>query len=302
MPADRLLSEQPTLPDASCPPEERLERGEIVRWPVCPFPLPAESDRQFLCSQKPGSWAHKNISYDPRTGRLAGFRWLSALQADRLREVLAAFSRSASRWLADVLPRYAAGWCLDRASFRPEEEAIRPLRWKARNDLLHIDAFPTRPTNGWRILRLFVNLHPTDPRVWATSETFPRLLERYGKEVGLPTRQGYGRAWRWRQELLATLFHGYPRRSVYDTFMLRMHHFLKANDEFQERCPKRYWSFPPGSAWLLFSDGLSYADLRGQHALEHSYFVAPTALLRPDQAPAAHLQRLCQAPVLNRAA
>ena len=41
-------------------------------------------------------------------------------------------------------------------SYRPVEEATRKLRLKARNDLLHVDAFPTRPTNGWRILRCFV--------------------------------------------------------------------------------------------------------------------------------------------------
>ena len=74
-------------------------------------------------------------------------------------------------------------------SFRPVEEATRRLRLTARNDLLHVDAFPSRPTQGWRILRVFANVNSSEPRVWVTSDPFPKLLERYGAEVGLPVRE-----------------------------------------------------------------------------------------------------------------
>ena len=50
---------------------------------------------------------------------------------------------------------YAATWKPDRGSYRPEEEATRRLRLTARNDLIHVDAFPNRPTQGYRILRVF---------------------------------------------------------------------------------------------------------------------------------------------------
>jgi hypothetical protein len=290
MATDRVVSE-PTL-------AADLERGTLLRWPACPFSLPPEADRGFLFHQRVGG-VHKNISFDPHTGLAAGFRRRSTADTERLHQILAGFSRSASQWLADTLPQYATHWKLDRASFRPDEEAVRRLRWKARNDLLHIDAFPTRPTHGWRILRLFVNLNPTDPRVWVTSDNFATLLERYGREVGLPTGSGW--VHRWRLDLVSWL-QASGRRSHYDAFMLRLHDYLKGNDDFQERCPKRYWSFPPGSAWLLFTDGLSYADLRGQHALEHSFFIAPASLALPDQSPAALLDRMGRGTGLNRAA
>jgi hypothetical protein len=285
------------LPTPAAPPgcaEERLERGELLVYPVCPFPLPAAADRQFLCTQRVAGRAHKNISYDPSTGQVHGFRYRGPEPSGRLRELLAGFSATACRWLEAALPAYRGAWRPDRASFRSEEEAIRRLRWNARNDLVHIDAFPTRPTHGDRILRLFVNLNPTDPRVWVTSELFARLLERYGTQVGLPTAPGF-RLWSWRQELTAWLHPHRPRHSDYDLFMLRLHDVLKADDDFQERGLKRYWSFPPGSAWLLFSDGLSYADLRGQYALEHSFFVARGGLVRPDLAPATLLENACRA-------
>ncbi|MCC6418673.1 MAG: Kdo hydroxylase family protein [Gemmataceae bacterium] len=270
---------------------ERLERGEVVSHPHCPFALPEGDDRAFLLRQALGGRTHKNISYDPATGRVAGFRRASAGQADRLRDVLAAFAASATAWLASALPRYARRWRPDRATFRPEEEAIRRVRPKARNDLLHIDAFPTRPSGGWRILRLFVNVNPSEPRVWATSDTFPALLERYRVAAGVQ-----GLAGRLGRRLLGLFQPGLRARSEYDAFMLRLHDFLKECEEFQERGRKRLWRFAPGSAWLAFTDTVSHAELRGRYALEHSYFVCPDTLALPDAAPAALLARASAEP------
>src|SRR5581483_11628555 len=110
----------------------------------------------------------------------------SQQQADRLQHLMAEFSQRATAWLAEVLPQYAAGWQPDRASLRSQEEATRQLRITARNDLLHFDAFPSRPTRGQRILRLYVNINASDERVWMTSDTFAKVLARYGSQVGLP--------------------------------------------------------------------------------------------------------------------
>jgi hypothetical protein len=281
--------------------EEYLERGGVVTYPQCPFPLPEGSDRSFLLEQRLGR-GHKNLSLDPVTGKVAGFRRRSADQADRLRDLLAAFARAATGWLAQTLPRYPRAWRLDQVSFRPEEEATRRLRQTARNDLLHVDAFPSRPTNGHRILRLFVNINPTEPRVWVTSEPFARLLERFGRRAGLPAANDFGPL-TWLREGVLRLFHpGRPRHSVYDRFMLRFHNFLKANDDFQERTPKRLWTFPPGACWLAFTDACSHAVLRGRFALEHSYFIAPEALALPEESPPVLLERACGVPVLERAA
>jgi hypothetical protein len=282
---------------------ERLERGEVLFYPVAPFPIPDAADRTFLARQQLGGSVHKNISYDPLTDRLHGFSHQSAEQAEGLRHILASFSRAATGWLAAQLPGYAQHWELDRVSYRPLEEATRRLRTRARNDLLHVDAFPTRPTNGWRILRVFVNVNFIEPRVWVTSEPFARLLERYGAEAGLPGR-GFtvARAIRLVRELPRLFRSGRRKRSEYDAFMLRFHHFLKANESFQESAVKRLWSFPPESAWLAMTDTASHAVLRGRHALEHSYFVAPGSLALPDESPPALLERACGFPVLVRAA
>jgi hypothetical protein len=282
--------------------EERLERGAIEYFPTCPFAVPRGDDLQFLLQQRLASRAHKNISYDPATGKTAGFRRQSDDQAQRLRYILKNFSESATAWLGRTLPRYAAGWRQDRVSYRPAEEATRKLRLKARNDLLHVDAFPSRPTNGARILRLFVNINPTEPRIWATSLPFNKLLDNFGPAAGLPGALSLGMARKLTGRMLGIFQPARRRRSAYDSFMLRLHDFLKAHDEFQERGPKQYWKFPPGSAWLVFTDVASHAVLRGRYALEHSYFVLPATLALPQESPPALLERACGMPVLNHAA
>jgi hypothetical protein len=267
-----------------------LERGEVVHFPTCPFLLPRGDDLSFLMRQSLGGRRHKNISYNPQAGRLTGFRWHDDHQAVRLRDLLAAFATQAANWLAIAAPRYAATWQRDRVSFRPEEEATRRLRLHARNDLLHIEAFPNRPTGGARILRLFANLNPTDARVWMTSETFPLLLERFGRQLGVSSGSGPGWAARLGRTVLG-LFDPRPRRSPYDAFMLRLHHAMKNDMPFQETAPRRFWTFAPGAAWLAFTDGVSHAELRGQFAMEHTFFVPVESLVHPEWAPLRLLQR-----------
>jgi hypothetical protein len=71
--------------------------------------------------------------------------------------------------------------------------------------------------------------------------------------------------------------------------MLKLQQFLRSSEHFQENAPKHFHHFPPGSAWLLLADGLSHAVLRGQFALEHSFFVPQSALLLPQLSPLSHL-------------
>jgi hypothetical protein len=266
--------------------EERLERGDLLTFEPCPFALPTGDDLAFLLQQRLRSSNYKNISYNPDQHTISGYASRSPEQADRLRELMRDFSQHLCAWLGKLLPRYAQGWQLDRASLRPEEEATRKLRLTARNDLLHFDAFPSRPTRGQRILRLYVNIHPTDDRVWATSETFAKVLEKYRDKVGWPNQHGINWTHRLGQGIRSLFQPNVLDRTEYDEFMLRLHHFLKTNDDFQERAARRLWHFKPGTAWLLFSDTLSHAELRGQHALEHSFFVAHETLVLPQESPA----------------
>jgi 3-deoxy-D-manno-oct-2-ulosonic acid (Kdo) hydroxylase len=279
--------------DTSRSLDDRLERGEIVYYPACPFALPQGDDLSFLMAQTLGGRRHKNVSYDPATHRCTGFRWHSDRQAERLRDLLCSFADRAAQWLATAAPHYAAVWRRDRASLRPDEEATRCLRMHARNDLLHIDAFPNRPTGGDRILRLYANINPTDPRIWVTSDSFPKLLERYGHVVGSSTA-GWRRVGR---AVLALVYRQTPR-TAYDDFMLRLHHVMKDDQRFQEKGRRRFWTFAPGSAWLAFTDGISHAELRGQFALEHTFFAPVESMVDPERAPLRLLERACNSKLI----
>jgi hypothetical protein len=260
--------------------EERLEYGQVVYFEQAPFRLPAGDDHQFLLRQNLGASVHKNVSYNPHTARVGGFARQDHEQQQRLRAILADFARTVTGWLADALPRYQGGCEPDRVSYRPEEESLRKLRLKARNDLLHVDAFPGRPARGRRILRVFANINPTEPRIWVTSDPLPVLVDRYRE----PVEQH--RDWlRLVSTKMVELFRpARSRRSRSDWFMLRMHDYLKGNDDFQH-ANRRVWHFPPGSVWLAMTDACSHAVLRGRYALEHSYFIAPQVLVRPDLSP-----------------
>jgi hypothetical protein len=280
---------------------EQLEAGHIVYFPSGWFSLDP-ADRSFLLQQRQSAAAyHKNIAYRPLEDRLTGAETSSGQDASRLRAVLRTFSQRATEFVRQWLAPYGQGLQLDFASFRPIEEQGRPLRRRARNDLLHTDAFPTRPTFGDRILRFFLNINPERPRRWATAETFEPLLERYGAAAGLgrAARMAHSRAARMLRQTGRAL--GLTVPSPYDRFMLRFHHFLKENDEFQRQTPRQHWEFPPGSSWMVYTDMVSHAVLSGQFALEQTFRVDHHAMLEPARCPAGVLERLCGVPLTDRA-
>lgn len=276
---------------------QQLERGHILFFPHIPFEL-SEEDRAFLLTQQQaGTGYHKNIAYRPHQDRITGLVKRSRQEEERLRALMRTYSRHVTQFMAVLLPPYASRWRLDYASFRPQEERGRPLRLRSRNDLLHVDAFPTRPTGGGRILRVFTNIHPTRPRLWVTSETCDVLIERLAGTPGLPLPSpGHRSVWDRLRHGLAAMGRraGLPlvRRSPYDAFMLRLHHYLKEHEEYQTSCPKQVWAFPPRSTWIVFTDMVTHAVLSGQFALEQTFIVPHEALVLPEKSPLRVLERL----------
>jgi hypothetical protein len=275
---------------------ERLEEGYVLYFPQTPFELPA-ADCAFLTEiRQSGSGFTKNISYRPLEDQVRGAAAGGGERA-RLRAILRDYSRRVVNFAADFLRPYARGWRLDFASFRSLEEQGRDLPWKARGDLLHVDAFPTRPMNGDRILRIFTNINPRQSRVWLTGEPFDRLAERFAAPAGLARAAAAARSpWRSLRRLGIRLgaAAGLPLadHSPYDRFMLGFHDYLKGNAAFQQSCPRSRWEFPPGSTWLVFTDMVPHAVLAGRFALEQTFIVSRRDLVRPEKAPVHILEAL----------
>jgi hypothetical protein len=275
-----------------------LEAGNILFFKAPPFPFPQEEIDFLLKQRQGGSKARKNIAYKPQLDRITNHDCEDAASAEKLKGILRNYSKRVTGFLEHLLAPYANEWKHDYASFRPFQEKGRNLRLRARNDLLHVDAFPTRPLHGARILRFFTNINPTESRHWNTSLSVGELIEKFGGgKKGVPFPASAGLSLKSRLEMKMRQWMNRcglktPLRSPYDAFMLRMHNYLKENEEFQKACPKDSWQFPPHSCWAVFTDQVSHAALAGQYALEQTFIVPRDALLCPDKAPVSILERL----------
>ena len=300
-PESKALADNPSQLGRWCC--EQLETGNILFFPTIPFEF-SEDWCAFLAQQQASeSRHHKNIAYRPAQDRLTGSTGGRPEDRAQLRVILRSYSARVVHYLANLLPEYRPHWRLDYASFRLFEEEHRVQRPRARNDLLHTDAFPTRPTNGDRILRFFTNVNLQKPRVWLTGQTFEVLAEQYASLAGLPVaalqRAGALRSLsRFGRQAAKWFRLPISMRSSYDEFMLRFHHFLKENAEYQQSCPKARHEFPPGSCWMVFTDTVSHAVLSGQFAIEQTFIVPLAALVSPEKAPLHVLERLCGYPLV----
>jgi hypothetical protein len=275
-------------------PEYRgLETGDILYFPVSP-PLLPEADRSFLVTQKQVDASyHKNVSYRPLEDRLKGVDQDDSAQRARVHDIMRGYSQRAIAFMSTFLKRYAGDWKLDYASFRPIEESGRQVALHSRNDLLHFDSFPTRPSHGDRLLRIFTNIHPERARVWITTDHFVDLADQFADRIGLHKKAGALEACK-QLTVRAAAGLGLPvvDRPPYDRFMLKIHHAMKEDARFQKTCRKDRWEFPAGSTWIVFTDSASHACLSGQFALEQTFIVRRASLACPEIAPIAILEKL----------
>ncbi len=276
-------------------PRVILERGDILFFPDGGFEIPFEIRTALLGATQDARSFHKNIAYKPKIDDVSGL--VDRSEAETTRQAMREYSRRALEFMARILPAYARSWKVDYASFRSIEERGRELPLTKRNDLLHVDAFPTRPVFGDLILRCFTNVNAEQSREWMTSDPFAALAANEAKKAGLDRYVGAARSplHKLRRDATRTLSKaGLPvvDRSPYDAFMLHFHDWLKSNETYQRDCPKYRFELPPGSTWLVFTDMVPHAVLGGRLALEQTVIVSRDSLETPARAPSAILERL----------
>lgn len=281
-------------PDSAC---SFLEHGGVIFFPESPFKF-SKADHEFLLSQKQkDADYHKNIAYRPLEDRITGIDSSSGMDAERLRVIMADFHSQVYKFLSSFLAPYAKNWKVDFASYRPIEEKGRKMRLRARNDLLHVDSFATRPIYGDRIMRTFININPNQNRIWNTSDTFEALAHKFAHTQKAPSRLDVQptepSAMKQLMRKLGLKSNG---DSPYDTWMLNFHNFLKENSTFQATCRKQRWEFPPNSSWIVFTDMASHAVLEGQYALEQTFIISQKDLVCPEKAPINILRKIYRVP------
>ncbi|HKD49127.1 MAG TPA: Kdo hydroxylase family protein [Rhizomicrobium sp.] len=273
----------PFDPEMRVRAQTALEHGKLLYFPKLPFRL-SNSENEFLDSALTDGRA-KNISLDHTTGKLQGTS-AEGERARRLAGMMERFGAGATGFIKDLLPNYG-GVERARTSFRPVQVEDRPYSVIQDDRLLHVDAFPSRPMkNGRRILRFFANVAPQggSSRHWQVGENFEDFAAKFapGIRPHIP-----GKSW-----LLEKLGVTRARRSAYDEMMLSLHDATKRDAAYQKYSPRTSLIFPPGTTWLVYTDQVLHAALKGEFALEQTFHFDVAEMGEPDQAPIRVLERL----------
>jgi len=261
-----------------------LEGGGVIVLPNVRFEL-RESERRFLSPQWSDGRA-KNVSLDGSA--LKGARG-SADEIAALASMIGRFAAQAAGLVSALFPRYAPYVRSARTSYRPQPAVGRNVSWRKDDARLHVDAFPSRPNAGARILRVFSNVNPSEDRVWRIGERFETMA---GTLLPRVRRQWPGEA-----TALAALFVTKGRRTRYDHLMLGLHDCAKADVGYQRDCAQEIARFAPGTTWICFSDQVMHAAMSGQYMLEQTIHLPISALYEPAQSPLRILERLTGRPL-----
>jgi hypothetical protein len=257
-----------------------LENGKVLCLAGLPFLLSGEEQR-FL-SPVWLSGKRKNIS-------LEGDQVRGARGPDDALSCMAAMIRRYADQATDLVTRLFPGYENQfrqaRASFRPAPVETSPSSWRKDDSRLHVDAFPSRPNHGERVLRVFTNVNNLGlPRVWRVGEPFEAAAQRFLPEIPRPL-PGSAR-------LLHALKITKTARSEYDHIMLQLHDRMKADLNYQKNAPQKEVHLAPGTTWICFSDQVLHAAMSGQFMFEQTFHLPVAAQYHPELSPLRTLERL----------
>lgn len=263
-----------------------LEGGKVLFFPNLGFDVqPAERALLRPDIRDPGA---RNISLNV-DGSLKGAVGDAATQA-QLVAMITRFREQALGLIDALLPHYTSALRMAPTSYRPMQVESRQQSWRADDRRLHVDAFPSRPNYGERILRVFANINPEGvPRVWRVGEPFETVARQF-----LPRAKPYSA---WQAKVLQALHVTKSFRSEYDHLMLQLHDGMKGDLEYQRNSPQETMPFPAGSVWVCFSDQATHAVMSGQYMLEQTLHLPASHAYDQEASPLAILTRLTGRPL-----
>ena len=260
---------------------DALESGGIIIFPNLRFELTA-AELKFL--DPTSVHGAKNVSFNPATGKVGGTQ-AEGTALEELRALLDRFSRTTGTLVRTLLPAYASAIEPGRGSLRPVEVAGRASSWRADDTRLHVDAFPSMPMRGRRILRVFSNINPSgQPRTWKIGGPFDEVARRFHPSLRAPVPGSHLGMYLVRMTK--------DVRTPYDHYMLQLHDRMKADGEYQAQRDHVVHSFPAGSTWMVFTDQVPHAALSGIHQLEQTFYVPVSSLRNERSAPLRVLEHL----------
>lgn len=266
-----------------------LEQGKVLFLPELKFPLLA--DEIALLDPALVDIKRKNISYWPESQKLSGVA--IAARQPQVQALLERYYQACRQLIAGLLPHYQQTLHSPVNSLRlhPVSAWRAASSWRKDDSRLHVDAFPSRPNQGERILRIFTNINPHgEHRQWRVGEPFPQLARRF-----IPRLPRYSPLGSWLQHKVGITKR---RRSHYDHLMLHLHDAMKADQNYQQQGPQLALDLPPGSSWICFSDQTPHAAMAGQFMLEQTFLLPVSAMKNPRQSPLKMLETLLRKPLI----
>ncbi len=188
-------------------------------------------------------------------------------------------------FLEKLIPHYTPHLIQARTSFRPVEIFGRKSSYRKDDSLLHVDSFPSNPTKGRRILRVFTNINcQGKPRIWRVGEPLENVIAQFLPRTSAPI---------WGVSALLKLL-GITKdyRTPYDHYMLQIHNAMKGDVSYQKDVSQEEIHFPPGCSWIVYTDQVSHAAKSGCDVLEQTFHLPPYALKRESTAPLRVIEKL----------
>lgn len=266
---------------------QQLESGHVLFFPSLPFSL--APDEKIFLSPEFADPSSKNISYHPTLNKLWGVQRMSEEQRHQLKTMLHRFSQQALTMIRNLLPPYHPHLMIGRTSFRPVQIIGRETSYRKDDKRLHVDAFPSTPNQGKRILRVFCNINPGADRVWRIGEPFEQVAKKFVPQIPKPFPGS--------STMLHFLNITKTPRSLYDHYMLHIHDRMKADEDYQKNAGQQEVRFPPASTWIVQTDHVSHAAMQGQHLLEQTFYLPIHAMQNPELSPLRVLEKLLNKPL-----
>ncbi len=265
-----------------------VEAGKVLYFPRLGFAV--QPEEQALLREDTLAPKSRNVSLGA-DGVLKGAAG-SAQDQQALAAMVGRFRQQALQLVDDLLPEYKGQLRVAPTSFRPKQVETRAQSVRADDQRMHVDAFPSRPSYGERLLRVFTNLNPHGvPRVWRVGEDFETIARRF-----LPQAKPYRP---WQAKLLNAVHATKSLRSEYDHLMLQLHDLMKFDEQYQKNGTQVTVPIPPGSVWVCFSDQATHAVMSGQFMMEQTLYLPPGKEVDPQASPLAILTRLVGRPLVG---
>ena len=261
---------------------KHLEHGGVLFLPHCGFKF-AKDELRFLSSD----WSDgksKNIYLRGNERTIKGAKG-NAEELSAMSALIERYSQNATSLVAHLLPSYMPHAKPANTSLRCLEAAGRISSWRKDDRRLHPDAFPSKPTQGERLLRVFTNVNQhNQPRVWNVGEPFADMANRFLPNV--PTYRP------WLAKLMYKLGITKTLRGEYDHIMLHLHDLGKADVDYQANSPQMRFEFLANSTWVVYSDLVLHAVLSGQHMMEQTFHLPHNYLTYPEASPQNSIERI----------